>query len=150
VLRAGRAGVRVPIRSLHVSSRSDPSGRTRPWPLLGLLTEMSNRKLLCGVERGRRERLITCPPSVSRLHRHCEILNISQRNRPPRPVTETDSLSSGDNWKESRRKQYRYIWDASGIYSEGLTKTAESSEDRRCSNQVFTMELPRDASIPLG
>jgi hypothetical protein len=30
--------------------------------------------------------MLTFPPSVSRLSRHCGILNISQLHRPPRPV----------------------------------------------------------------
>jgi hypothetical protein len=39
------------------------------------------------VENGRRVGLATLPPSVSRLSRQCEILNISQPYRAPRPVT---------------------------------------------------------------
>jgi hypothetical protein len=51
------------------------------------LTEMSTRKCFWGVERGRRARLITSPPSVSRLSRKCVILDISQLYRAALPVT---------------------------------------------------------------
>jgi hypothetical protein len=47
------------------------------------LTEISTRKWFWGVERGRRVRL-TISPSLSRLSRQCEILNISQHYRPPK------------------------------------------------------------------
>jgi hypothetical protein len=42
---------------------------------------------LGGVKCGGCVRLTTLPPSVSLLPRQCEILNISQLYRPPRPVT---------------------------------------------------------------
>jgi hypothetical protein len=42
---------------------------------------------LWGAERGRCLGLTTLPPSVSRLPRQCEIFNISQPYRPPKPAT---------------------------------------------------------------
>jgi hypothetical protein len=50
------------------------------------LTEMNTRKSLWGVESGRRLKMTTSQPSVSRLSRQCGILNILQPCRPPRPI----------------------------------------------------------------
>jgi hypothetical protein len=63
------------------------------WPrgLAQPLTEMSTgnikKKCFWGVMCGACLGLTALPPSMSRLSRQCGILNISQPNRPPRPVT---------------------------------------------------------------
>jgi hypothetical protein len=56
------AGSRPDEANEYVFSVPNPSGRTKPWSSLSVVTEMSTRKYFWGVELGRCVGLTALPP----------------------------------------------------------------------------------------
>jgi hypothetical protein len=92
MLQAGRSRVRFLIRSLIFFSIYLIL-LVAPWPW-GLPASNRNKYQECSweVKRGRRVKITTSPPTVSRLSRKYSSVDISQTDGPPRPVTGIDLL----------------------------------------------------------
>jgi hypothetical protein len=76
MLEVGRSRVVLPLRSLISLTYPDPCSRTTALGLTPPLTEMSTIKSFWEVKRGRRVRLTTSPPCVSRLWGHRRLITL--------------------------------------------------------------------------
>jgi hypothetical protein len=94
MLQGGRWRVCVPMRSLNFINLPNPFGALGPGVYSASNRNEYQKQKECfwAVERGWRVRLTASQPSMNGLSRRSGILQISQPNRQPRPITQITLL----------------------------------------------------------